>query len=588
MKKTRSSSSLSWRIAAILVLVTFTSVPASAAFQLQLVPKFSPTFVYPAGGGGDAVLPTISADGRFVLFASAANNLALTTNGTPIPVLVPASLNVYLRDRASNNTTLVSINLAGTGGGNGDSLPAGISADGRYALFESAGSDLVAGDTNNACDVFVRDLVNGVTLLVSVNTNGACGNSASHNPVMSPDGYYVAFNSAASDLVAGDTNGIPDIFLRDLQGQTTKLISIGAVSNNTSTLLSYAETPAITPDGRYVAFFGTATGLVSGVPAGEVYIRDQVAGVTTWASTNARPIAKSVTGSSNIVSCNLSISTNGNFVAFEVCTNSPTASFAPGIILRYGRQTELTDVVDTNAVTPLTSFENMHNLDMTPDGRFIAFVANATGFTGTNTAIFLWDAQTGAHTPVSVDPGNNLSLTAFCDSPAISSNGQFVAFLSNATNLTANSLTGDYHVYLRDMQAGTTLLVDAFTNGVGAGVAPTTVLSLSADGQWVAFESSSPNLVANDHDGDFDVFLANPSAAATELISAPHPALPGHGPTISWPAVTNKTYSVQWKSDLNDTNWLDVTGTVTIVGKHGYVTDFAPAPDRRFYRGISN
>jgi Tol biopolymer transport system component len=583
-----------WRIVAFLFLVAFTSPPASASFQLQLISQFSPSFVYPAGGGGDAVLPTISPDGRFVLFASTANNLVLTTNGTPIPALVPSSLNVYLRDRASNTTTLVSVNLAGTGGGNGDSLPVSVSTNGQYVLFESAASDLVPGDTNGASDIFVRDLVNGVTFLISANTNGVGGNGASHNAVMTPDGDYVAFSSLASDLVADDTNGIPDIFLRDLHAKTTKLISAGALSPplNISTLVSQSETPAITTDGRYVAFFSTAIGLVPSAPPGEVYIRDQVAGVTTWASTNARAIAKSLTGlggaNFNVVSCNLSISTNGDFVVFEVCTNSSTPAFAPGIILRYQRQTGLTDVVHTNALTPLTSFENMHNLDMTPDGRFIAFVANATGFSGTNIAIFLWDAQTGTNTPVSVDPGNNLPSTAFCDSPAVSADGQFVAFLSDATNLTTNFLTGDYHLYLRNMQAGTTVLVDADTNGVGAGVAPTAFPSLSADGQWVAFESSSPNLVANDNDGDFDVFLANPSASASELVSAPHPALPGGGPTISWSAATNKTYSAQWQSDLSGANWLNVTGTVTIVGKHGYVTDFAPAPNQRFYRGVSN
>jgi len=372
------------------------------------------------------------------------------------------------------------------------------------------------------------------------------------------------------------------------------LISAGALSPplNISTLVSQSETPAITTDGRYVAFFSTAIGLVPSAPPGEVYIRDQVAGVTTWASTNARAIAKSLTGlggaNFNVVSCNLSISTNGDFVAFEVCTNSSTPAFAPGIILRYQRQTGLTDVVHTNALTPLTSFENMHNLDMTPDGRFIAFVANAAGFSGTNSAIFLWDAQTGTNTPVSVDPSNNPPLTAFCDSPSVSANGRFVAFLSNATNLTTNSLSGGYHLYLRDMQAGTTLLVDADTNGVTAGVAPTAFPSLSADGQWVAFESASPNLVPNDNNGDYDVFLANPYAGVTELISAHHPTLPGGGPTISWLAATNKIYSVQWQSDLSGANWLNVTGTVTIVGKRGYVTDFAPAPGQRFYRGASN
>ncbi len=143
----------------------------SAATNLQLVSISEPS----AGASGDSYLPVISADGRYVLFASTANNLVLTTNHTPIPALIPASLNVYLRDRASNTTVLVSANLAGTGGGNGNSLPWGISTNGQYVLFESAASDLVANDTNNAGDVFVRDMVNGTTLLVSVSADGTSG-----------------------------------------------------------------------------------------------------------------------------------------------------------------------------------------------------------------------------------------------------------------------------------------------------------------------------------------------------------------------------------------------------------------------------
>jgi Tol biopolymer transport system component len=256
--------------------------------------------------------------------------------------------------------------------------------------------------------------------------------------------------------------------------------------------------------------------------------------------------------------------------------------------LRYSQQTGLTDLIHTNAVVPLTSFENIHNLDMTPDGRFITFAANVTGNSGTNTAIYLWDAQTGTNTPVSVNLSNTLPATALCDSPVLSANGQCVAFLSSATNLTANSLAGTFHLYLRNMQAGTTWLVDADTNGVGSGVDSTTVPSLSADGQSVAFESVQRNLVPNDNNGDYDAFLASPFAGATELISTHHPALPGGGPTIIWPAVSGQSYRVLFQGDLGDTNWQDVTGTVTIIGKHGYVTDFAPAPARRFYRGVAN
>ena len=93
-------------------------------------------------------------------------------------------------------------------------------------------------------------------------------------------------------------------------------------------------------------------------------------------------------------------------------------------------------------------FPNIHNLAMTPDGRFTAFVANIGIASGTNTAIYLWDAQTGINTLVSSNQDNSGPANGFCDSPVVSSNGQFVAFISNATNLVANTLTGDWHVYL--------------------------------------------------------------------------------------------------------------------------------------------
>ena len=199
----------------------------------------------------------MSVDGRFVLFASTADNLVLSNNGSGMPW----RMNVFLRDRTNGTTALVSVNLAGTGGGNGDSFPTGLSTDGRYALFESSASNLVAGDTNNANDIFVRDLITGTTTLVSVSINGGIGNGVSRSSVMTPDGRYVAFVSTATNLVAGDTNKIPDVFVRDLQAQTTTLASVGAVSTSASTPTGSSEAPVITPDGRYVAFYSTASNL---------------------------------------------------------------------------------------------------------------------------------------------------------------------------------------------------------------------------------------------------------------------------------------------------------------------------------------
>jgi Tol biopolymer transport system component len=169
-------------IAVLLVLALETQ-----AGSLQLLSERQPAVAAPAGGDSDSVSPIFSADGRYVLFASAADNL-VSTNGSPFFRSINTPLNIYLRDRTNKTTILVSVNSSGTGGGNGDSIPVEISADNRYALFESLASDLVSGDVNNASDIFVRDLTLGVTMLASANTNGGVGNRPSRAATMTPDG----------------------------------------------------------------------------------------------------------------------------------------------------------------------------------------------------------------------------------------------------------------------------------------------------------------------------------------------------------------------------------------------------------------
>src|ERR1019366_385983 len=212
--KSIAACCLNWRLAPLLVLMACLTGPALAG-PFQLVSVLDSSQGPPAGGSGDSWAPVISPDGRYVLFASTANNLVVTGTTNPLPVLFPPKLNVFLRDSTNGTTTLLSVNLSGARGGNGDSWASAISTNGRYALFESSASDLVPGDTNNATDVFVRDLVGGTTLLVSVNTNGGIPNGASRSSVMTPDGRYVAFVSEASNLVLGDTNGIADVFVCD-------------------------------------------------------------------------------------------------------------------------------------------------------------------------------------------------------------------------------------------------------------------------------------------------------------------------------------------------------------------------------------
>jgi len=496
------------------------------------------------GGNGDSGASNISADGRYVLFSSVANNLVLAGGGA-MPTPLSPYLNVFLRDRTQGTTTLVSVNSTGTNGGTGDSLPAVISTNGQFILFESRADDLVPNDTNGASDIFVRDVVNNTTVLVSAAAAGGSGNGESHTPVMTPDGRNVAFVSAASNLVANDTNQIPDVFVRDLQSGTTTLVSVGAQSINSSISACGSEAPVMTPDGRYVAFYSTATNLVPGVTrAGEVYVRDLIAGTTYWASTNAQAIVQSVTGLIYSNSFNPQISTDGQFVAF-IAKPKTTLYSPPGIILRYSLLTGFTDVVFTNAVAAGI-------LDMTPDGRFITFVAN---WNSSSTSIYQWDSLTGTNVLVSGDLSNTISSGTSSEYPTQTPDGRFVAFFCSDTNMTAEA-QGNGALYLRDMLAGSTILVDVDTNGIGAGADASATPGLSGDGQFITFQCFDRNLVPDDSSRDRNVFVRDLRNNTNEMISVHDPALPSltpNGPSLLFGSSvsTNGRY-IAFASDANN------------------------------------
>jgi Tol biopolymer transport system component len=205
-----------------------------------------------AQGNGDSECPSISADGRYVAFASLASNL--------VPGDTNGRMDIFVHDRLTGQTTRVSVASDGTEG-NGDSGFPSISADGRYVAFASLASNLVPGDTNGTWDVFVHDRLTGQTTRVSVASGGAQGNGDSRFPSISADGRYVAFQSYASNLVPGDTNGVLDVFVHDrLTGQTTRV----SVASDGTQGDSYSFGSSISADGRYVAFASYASNLVPG------------------------------------------------------------------------------------------------------------------------------------------------------------------------------------------------------------------------------------------------------------------------------------------------------------------------------------
>ncbi len=587
------------RLAVAAAVVALAAVAGAGLPPAQLLSARNPAVAPPAGGNGDSVDAAVSPDGRFVVFSSAACDLVPGNDRQ-------FSLNVYLRDRGSNTTVRVSQNLAGTGGGDASSFLGQVSTNGQFVLFESGANNLAAANTNWGRDILVRNVPAGTNILVSVATNGRPANGSSYDAVMTPDGRYVAFVSKASNLIPGDTNGSADLFVRDLVAGTTTLVSVGATGSGTIAMAA----PQITPDGRYVACFSTATGLVaSASPSinGEVYVRDRVGGTTTWASTAAAAMVQAAFGAAapaKIVSYRPRLSDDGRFVAFM---SGATSVSGGAVILVYDQLSTTTTLITTNALgsfasnSPYPPFgvdENRFGPEMTADGRFIAYASREPAAGGTNLSVHVWDSLASTDQAVSTNgsgvPANTISYT-----PVLSGNGGFVAFLSNATNLVANPVSAGFHLYLGNLQSGALQLVDVDTNGAGSTDLGNTFPSLSADGRVATFCAPDGSLVYGDWNNAFDVFARDTLAGTNELISQRDPALVS---TVGNRLTRKSPYSIsgdgRWfvfesfANDLlpNDTNgFCDVflqdlwTGQTTLVSA---AADGTPGRGGHSYGGV--
>jgi Tol biopolymer transport system component len=268
-------------------------------------------------GNEDSQSPTVDQTGQHVAFDSSSDNLVANSDRNSV-------LDVFVRDRATDQTTLVSVTPAGKAG-NASSFDASISADGRYVAFLSDASNLIAGDTNHVRDIFVRDLVAGTTERVSVASDGTPQNSDAAYPSISADGSRVAFASFATNLVPNDVNDMFDVFVRDRVAGTTVIAS---VANNGTQGDQSSITPAISGNGRYVAFASDATTLVRNDDneRRDVFRRDlsknktiRVSVTNTGAEADGQSVGPGVRGG---LVWGPAISNNGARIAFDsVATN---------------------------------------------------------------------------------------------------------------------------------------------------------------------------------------------------------------------------------------------------------------------------
>ena len=248
-----------------------------------------------------SLLPSISADGRFVAFSSEATNL--------VPGDTNSRSDIFVRDLLTNTTTRVSVDSAGNQGTNESYTPS-ISADGRFVTFSSDASNLVPGDSNNNEDIFVRDLFTNTTTRVSVDSAGNQAIGSSGRPSISADGKFVTFSSRATNLVPGDSNNNEDIFVRNLLTNTTTRISVDSSSNQA---LGFSGGSSISGDGRFVTFRSDAGNLVPGDTnnSPDIFVRDLSTNTTTRVSVD------SAGNQGNRLSNSSFISADGRFVAFS-------------------------------------------------------------------------------------------------------------------------------------------------------------------------------------------------------------------------------------------------------------------------------
>ena len=554
-------------------------------------------------GNNVSNLPVINANGRYIVFGSAATNLVAGQSDAN------AATDIFVFDQLSGTTTLVS-RAAGTTattatGQSGSFID--ISADGRIITFQSAATNLVTGqtDTANILDIFVFDRQAGTTELVSraAGTTTTAGNNHSLRPLIDSSGRYITFETLATNLITGQTemNDGEDVFVFDRLMGITKLVSL-ATGTSATTGTGNSFLPIISRDGNSIVFLSKSDNLVPGIldlPRTDVFVFDQI-GETTSLVTRYAPGSASLTGSDfSAVTTSNAISADGRFLVFTSSAVNLVSGQIDTIdttdIFVFDRQTGVTELVSRAAGTStMTGNKASGSPVISADGRYIAFDSSASNLvpgqtdTASTTDIFVFDRQTGMTELVSRAAGTSTTTgNQFSLIPAISADGRYITFRSDATNLvpgqTDTNATADVFVF--DRQTGTTEVVSrvagtSTTTGNGLSVSGV----ISADGRYIVFASLATNLVSgqNDANNENDVFIFDRQMGTTEVVSraagsstttgnqmSTSPVINADGRYIAF--TSNATNLVPGQSDTNNGNDVFVfdrqMGTTEVVSR---------------------
>lgn len=401
-------------------------------------------------------------------------------------------------------TTRVSVATDGTQANNESDFPS-VSGDGRYVVYHSFATNLVAGDTNNAADVFLRDTYLETTRRVSLAWNGAQAQNGAEYPAISDDGLFVAFYSLSSNLVPNDTNGWYDVFVRGLADSTTKRFSVstdGAQGNNISLY------PSINANGEFVTYQSFASNLVSGDTNGryDVFL------------TNDRQMTQRLSTATdgtqgNNDSTYSDVNANGVFVAFQSVASNLVAgdtNNASDIFLRDAKKERTTCVSVTSAGVPGNALSASPAISAAGD--LVAFHSYASDLvpndTNNTSDVFIRSIEYGVTLRVSTAIDGTEANGPSYD-PSISADGRYIAFSSAASNLVPDDTNGKTDIFVRDLKANTLIRVSAHSKGAEANdhcYFP----DISADGRFVVYKSAATNLVEDDTNGKVDIFISGP------------------------------------------------------------------------------
>lgn len=441
---TARTGRLRWS-AAMALCATVAAAPAvaMAASNTQLVTRSA------TGGAanGGSVTGQLSADGRYLSMASGAKNLGPTDSNNVS--------DVYLMDRQAGTYDLLSVGPAGQSGNSLSGTQVSIADDGNTVVFDSKASNLLPNDPNFIdSDVFVWDRATDALQFISLNMAGQPATKGGGDPSVSADGRYVAFTSAAADLVPDDTNGIPDVFVRDRVLNTTTRVSVandGAQA--TSTGFNGSATSAISDDGRVIAFRSDAQNLAGPDDDGteaDIFVRDLDKGTTTL-------VSSTVDGSpSNGLSQVPAISGDGKVVAFQTFSSKLVAGDTNGF----------SDVVARNLETGTAQIVSVRGVECGNSG----------------------------------DSGD----------PWLDRTGSTIAFGSNAANLVPGDSNANRDIFVRDMVNGVTRIASVAADDVTQTNNTSGSPFLTPDGTTLVYTSLASTLHPDDTNNNFDIFQSTP------------------------------------------------------------------------------